>query len=85
LIIRHLILPLTVAVVVVHAGQVLAQGAFPAPLPGQAAAPANDPAFPPVNGAAPSASIGNSPSSFPVTGAPPLTGSSFERPPAPAS
>jgi hypothetical protein len=85
LIIRRLILPLTVAVVVVHAGQVLAQGAFPAPLPGQAAAPANDPAFPPVNGAAPSASMGSPTSSFPVTGAPPISGSSFERPPAPPS
>jgi hypothetical protein len=82
--IRRLIVPLTVAVVAIHAGQVLAQGAFPAPLPGQAA-PANDPAFPPVNGAAPSASIGTAPSSFPVTGAPPIAGSSFERPPAPPS
>jgi hypothetical protein len=100
LIIRRLILPLTVAVVGVHAGQVLAQGAFPAPLPGQAgrandpafpplpgqaAAPASDPAFPPVNGAAPSASMGAPSSSFPVTGAPPISGSSFERPPAPPS
>jgi hypothetical protein len=51
LIIRRLIVPLTVALVTAHAGQVLAQGAFPAPLPNQAAGTANDPAFPPVNGA----------------------------------
>jgi hypothetical protein len=77
LIIRRLIVPLTVAVVSVHAGQTFAQGAFPAPLPGQAA-PSNASPFPPVNAAAPA-------SSFPVTGAAPLTGSAFERPPAPPS
>jgi hypothetical protein len=76
LIIRRLIVPLTVAVVAVHAGQVFAQGAFPAPLPGQAA-PSNASPFPPVNGA-PS-------SSFPVNGAAPITGSAFERAPAPPS
>jgi hypothetical protein len=57
LIIRRLIVPLAVALVTVHvtgfAGQALAQGAFPAPLPNGARAPANDPAFPPVKGAAP--------------------------------
>jgi hypothetical protein len=78
LIIRRLIVPLTVAVVAVHAGQVLAQGAFPAPLPGQAA-PSNASPFPPVNGAAPPSS------SFPVSGAAPITGSAFERAPAPPS
>src|SRR5436309_15211984 len=62
--IRRLILQLTVAVVAVHAGQVFAQGAFPAPLPGQAAPKASP--FPPVNGAAPS--------SFPTNGAPPFGG-----------
>jgi hypothetical protein len=77
LIIRRLILPLTVAVVVAHAGQGFAQSAFPAPLPGQAA-PSNASPFPPVNGAAAAA-----PSSFPVTGAAPVTGSAFERGPAP--
>jgi hypothetical protein len=91
--IRRLILPLTAAVVVLHAGQSLAQGAFPAPLPGQAAPSnaspfppvpgqtiqKNDPAFPPVNGAAPSSGA------FPVTGAAPLTGAAFERGPAPPS
>jgi hypothetical protein len=84
LIIRRLIVPLTVAVVAVHAGQVFAQGAFPAPLPGQAA-PSNASPFPPVNGAAPAASAGVPSSSFPVNGAAPLTGSAFERPPAPPS
>jgi hypothetical protein len=79
LIIRRLIVPLTVALVTFHAGQVLAQGAFPAPLPGQAP-PRNDPAFPPVNGAAPTASIGAAPGSFPASGAAPVS-SAFERTP----
>ena len=83
--IRRLIVPLTVAVFAVHAGQAVAQGAFPAPLPNQSAPLANDPAFPPVNGAAPSASMGAPSSSFPVNGAAPITGSSFERGPAPPS
>jgi hypothetical protein len=78
LIIRRLIVPLAVAVVTVHAGQTFAQGAFPAPLPGQAA-PSNASPFPPVNGAS------APPSSFPVTGAAPITGSAFERAPAPPS
>jgi hypothetical protein len=77
LIIRRLMVPLAVAVVTVHAGQAFAQGAFPAPLPGQAAPPNASP-FPPVNGATP-------PTSFPVTGAAPITGSAFERAPAPPS
>jgi hypothetical protein len=82
--IRRLIMPLTVAVVSAYAGQGFAQGAFPAPLPGQAA-PNNASPFPPVNGAAPSASVGAPPSSFPVQGAAPITGSAFERGPAPPS
>ena len=49
--IRRLIVPLTAAVVSLHAGHVFAQGAFPAPLPNQSAAPANASPFPPVNGA----------------------------------
>jgi hypothetical protein len=62
-----------------------AQGAFPAPLPSQGTIK-NDPAFPPVNGAAPATSAGTPPSSsFPVNGAAPITGSAFERPPAPPS
>jgi hypothetical protein len=73
LIIRRLIVPLTVAVVTIHAGQGFAQGAFPAPLPGQAAPTSASP-FPPVNGAGPS--------SFPAGGAAPITGSAFERGPA---
>jgi hypothetical protein len=82
-IIRRLLVPLTVAVVTVHAGLALAQGAFPAPLPGPIK---NDPAFPPVNGAAPTASVGAPPtSSFPVNGAAPISGSAFERAPAPPS
>ena len=82
--IRRLIVPLAVAVVTAHAGLAFSQGAFPAPLPGQGVIK-NDPAFPPVNGAAP-ASVGAPPvSSFPVNGAAPITGSAFERPPAPPS
>jgi hypothetical protein len=84
--IRRLIVPLTLAVVTAYAGQASAQGAFPAPLPGRAGQP-NDPAFPPVNGAAP-ASLGAPPaasSPFPSTGAAPVTGTQFERPPAPAA
>jgi hypothetical protein len=85
LIIRRLIVPLTVAVVMTaHAGLAFAQGAFPAPLPNQGIQP-NDPAFPPVNGAAPRAAVGAAPSSFPVNGAAPITGSAFERGPAPPS
>jgi hypothetical protein len=85
-IIRRLIVPLTVAVVTLHTGQAFAQGAFPAPLPGQAGPVRNDPAFPPVNGAAPAASLGAPPSgAFPASGAAPLTGSAFERPPGPPS
>jgi hypothetical protein len=83
LIIRRLIVPLTVALVTCHAGHVFAQGAFPAPLPGQAA-PSNASPFPPVNGAAPAAT-GGAPSPFPATGVAPITGSAFERGPAPPS
>jgi hypothetical protein len=82
LMIRRLIVPLTVAAAIVQAGQAFAQGAFPAPLPGQAA-PGNASPFPPVNGAAPAASAPAS--SFPANGAAPITGSAFERGPAPPS
>jgi hypothetical protein len=81
--IRCLIVPLTAAVVTVHGGQVLAQSAFPAPLPNQSAAPASASPFPPVNGAAPSASIGT-PSPFPSQGAAPVSGG-FSGPPPQAS
>jgi hypothetical protein len=37
----RLLLPLTAAIVAFHTGQVVAQNAFPAPLPNQAEAPAN--------------------------------------------
>ena len=85
MIIRRLMVPLTAAVVIFHAGQTLAQSAFPAPLPNGGVIK-NDPAFPPVNGAAPAASVGAPPSSsFPVNGAAPVAGSQFERGPAPPS
>src|SRR3954470_11223819 len=72
LIIRRLIVPLTVAALAASMGEAGAQGAFPAPLPNQAA-PANASPFPPVNGAAPSVSFGQ-PSAFPSNGAAPLAG-----------
>jgi hypothetical protein len=65
---------LAVVVVTFHAGQLLAQGAFPAPLPGKAGT-ASDPAFPPVNGGAPSNAFGS----------PPPASSAFGNAPAPAS
>jgi hypothetical protein len=80
LIIRRLLVPLTFALVAFHASQAWAQGAFPAPLPNQA--PSASP-FPPVNGAAPQASVGAPSSPFPSGGAAPITGSAFERPSAP--
>jgi hypothetical protein len=67
--IRRLIVPLTAAAVIIHAGHALAQGAFPAPLPNQQ--PSASP-FPPVNGAAPSASVG-APSPFPTQGVAPVS------------
>jgi hypothetical protein len=87
LIIRRLIVPLTVAAFAACAVQANAQGAFPAPLPGQAAspfppvngaAPANASPFPPVNGT-PSASLGQ-PSAFPSNGAAPITGGAPTQP-----
>src|ERR1700710_805583 len=89
LIIRRLIVPLTVAAAFAAcAVQAHAQGAFPAPLPGQAAspfppvngaAPANASPFPPVNGAAPAASLGQ-PTAFPSNGAAPLAGAAPTQP-----
>lgn len=90
--IRRLIAPFVVAVVTFHAGQVWAQGAFPAPLPGKAGT-ANDPAFPPVNGAAPppsgafgnapppSGAFGNAPAQASFPGAAPMASSPFAAPP----
>ena len=85
--INRLIVPLTLAVLSATAGSALAQGGFPAPLPGQAAAPSNDPAFPPVNGAKPTASVGGAPASpFPSAGAAPMMGGggSFAQPAPPS-
>jgi hypothetical protein len=82
--IRRLIVPLTAAAMIASAGQmfsashVLAQGAFPAPLPNQSASP-----FPPVNGTAPSATVG-APSPFPTEGAAPVS-RGFSGPPPQAS
>jgi hypothetical protein len=94
LIIRRLIVPLTVAAVTACASQACAQGAFPAPLPGQTVQP-NDPAFPPVPGQtvrrndpafppAPGQTVQrNDPAFPPVNGANPTT--SVGAAPAPAS
>ncbi|MBW7972492.1 hypothetical protein [Bradyrhizobium sp. BR 10289] len=69
--IRHLMVPITAAMVTMGAAGAYAQG-FPAPLPSQAASSSP---FPPVNGAAPTASVGTAPqSSFPVNGAAPIGG-----------
>jgi hypothetical protein len=92
LITRRLIAPLTAVAFAVLAGPVLAQGAFPAPLPGQAAAPSNSSPFPPVNGAAPGASpfppvngagpvAGPPAGSFPANGAAPFPGGGLGAPP----
>src|SRR4051812_3390258 len=59
--------------------QANAQGAFPAPLPG-AAAPANDSAFPPVDGMNPRPTIG-APTAFPSNGAPAVSGGFSQAPP----
>src|SRR4051794_41657526 len=82
LIVRRLIVPFTVAAFAACTAQANAQGAFPAPLPGQAAspfppvnggAPGNASPFPPVNGAAPAASFGQ-PTAFSSNGAAPIAG-----------
>ena len=83
--IRRLIVPLTIAVVTIHAGQAFAQGAFPAPLPsGQAAPASNASPFPPVNGAAPATSVGGA-SPFPSAGAAPFAGGGMGGPPPPGA
>ena len=70
MIMRRLIVPLTFAAVALHAGQAFAQDPFPAPLPGQAGAPASRASpFPPVNGAAPSVFIGEALAPSPSNGA----------------
>jgi hypothetical protein len=81
--INRLMVPLTLAILAVGSGSALAQGAFPAPLPGQSSRPP-DSAFPPVNGSAPQASVGAAPSSaFPSGGAAPLAGGGGAFSPAP--
>jgi hypothetical protein len=90
--IHRLIVPLTLAAsTVLLAGPALAQGAFPAPLPGQAAPMPteqgiikNDPAFPSVNGSRASAEVGAPPvSAFPSGGAAPIAGNPASFAPAP--
>jgi hypothetical protein len=83
LIIRRLIMPLTVAVVTLHAGHGFAQGASPPPWPSQNPAPNAPSPFPPVNGVAPAAPPA-APVPFPVTGAAPVNSAAFA-PPAPPS
>lgn len=69
--IRPLMVPITAVMVAMGAAGAHAQG-FPAPLPGQTSTSS---AFPPVNGAAPTASVGAaSQGSFPVNGAAPVGG-----------
>lgn len=52
---RRLIVPFTFAAMTLPSGQLFAQGAFPAPLPGQSGPPANSLApFPPATAEAPS-------------------------------
>jgi hypothetical protein len=88
LMIRRSIAPLAVAVVMFHVGSAMAQGAFPAPLPGKTGT-VNDPAFPPVNGAAPPPTFGSTPAfgsapapaSFPGAGSAPMASSPFAAPP----
>lgn len=93
--IRRLMVPITAAMIAMGAIAAHAQSAFPAPLPGQSAAPAADSPFPPVNGSAPAASpfppvngaapvpsMGGVPqASFPVNGAPPVGGGGFSAAP----
>jgi hypothetical protein len=74
--IRYLIAPLAIAVLVLQAADLRAQGAFPAPLPSGASAPAASP-FPPVGGApasSPFPPVNGAPSAFPSAGAAPVTG-----------
>jgi hypothetical protein len=87
LIIRRLLAPLTVVALAVLTGEAVAQGAFPAPLPGQTAAPGAAPnnasPFPPVNGGAPAAAVPQS--SFPAAGATPFPGGGFGGGPPPGA
>jgi len=70
---HHLVVPLALTMLVVQGAHLRAQSPFPAPLPGQQnQPPANDPAFPPVNGAPPVGGAGASP--FDGAGAAPFGG-----------
>jgi hypothetical protein len=80
LMIRRLIVPLTVAISMLHASPGFAQGAFPAPLPGQAAASSSP--FPPVNGVAASPAFGAAPAPAPFPpAASPFASAPFAAPP----
>lgn len=91
MIIARLIVPVAVAIAVLDAGVAVAQGAFPAPLPGQAAAPAapaNASPFPgppsaPQSGAPSPFPSAGAPSAFPSAGAAPLSGGGGAFSPAP--
>jgi hypothetical protein len=68
LMVRRLIVASTLTLAIVDAGQVFAQAAFPAPVPGQAEAPASNASpVPHATGAAPLASLGAS-AAFPSGG-----------------
>lgn len=73
MIIRSLFVPLTVAALMALAGQAVAQGAFPAPLPSGVAPAKSDSVFPAVNN---SGVIKNDPA-FPPVNAAPRTDSAF--------
>jgi hypothetical protein len=81
--IRRIIVQLAAIVVAFHAAGASAQAPFPAPLPGAAGkvGTVNDPAFPPVNGAAPPSAFGNAPAQAAFPGAGPPASSPFAAPP----
>lgn len=76
---RRQFMPVIVAALMLATAAAQAQSPFPAPLPGQTAAPAAPPAnaspFPPANGAAsPFPPVNGAPSPFPSAGAAPVGG-----------
>jgi hypothetical protein len=79
---RRLIAPMTVATMLaITGGEALAQGAFPAPPPGQEAGQANDPALPSGNGSSPTANPMKAPPSQAecMEGFPPLRAEAEKR------
>jgi len=78
LIVRHSIVPFALAVVVLSTGQCLAQGGFPAPLPGQSQA--NSSPFPPINGNSAPAVAAAPSAPFPSGGTAPFGGGMQARP-----